>query len=138
MQPCRYQELAHTAEIGLSVQADAPELLYACAAQGMFALLRARPDPHAPLVRHTVQLDAMDGESLLVDWLSELLYLYETTDALFDDCTVTRWTPTHLEAQVSGRRPLTPPVLHIKAVTYHQIRVTAGADGWAAQVYFDI
>jgi SHS2 domain-containing protein len=138
MYQCRFEELGHTAEIGLSVQADAPELLYACAARGMFSLLRTQPDPQAPPVRHSVKLDALDGESLLVDWLSELLYLYETTGAIFDDCDVTRWTPTHLEAQVSGRRALTPPAVHIKAVTYHQISVTAGADGWAAQVYFDI
>ena len=138
MPTCRYQELGHTAEIGLAVQADAPEHLFACAAQGMFALLRTSSVPDAASVRHTVTLDALDGESLLVDWLSELLYLYETTGAIFTDCTVTRWTPTHLEAQVVGRRPQTPPVVHIKAVTYHQLQLVAGADGWSAQVFFDI
>lgn len=135
---CRFEELGHTAEVGLRIQADAPEPLFACAAQAMFALLRAPVDAEQPPIVHHIRLDAFDGESLLVDWLSELLYLFETTGALFTDCTVMRWTPTQLQAEVRGRKPLTAPAVHIKAVTYHQLVITANADGWTAQVYFDI
>ncbi|RIK58531.1 MAG: hypothetical protein DCC57_00495 [Chloroflexi bacterium] len=135
---CRFEELGHTAEIGLRIQADAPEDLFACAAQAMFALLRAPVDPEEPPIVHHIRLDAYDSDSLLVDWLSELLYLYETTGALFTDCTVLRWTPTHLQAEARGRKPLVAPSLHIKAVTYHQLAITLDAEGWTAQVYFDI
>lgn len=135
---CRFEELGHTAEIGLRIQAGAPEELFACAAQAMFSLLRAPVNPEQPPRVHHVQIDAHDGESLLVDWLNELLYLHETTGAIFDECTVLRWTLTHLEAEVRGRKPLATPSLHIKAVTYHQLAITADADGWTAQVYFDI
>jgi SHS2 domain-containing protein len=138
MPECVIEELGHTAEIGLRIQADAPEQLFACSAQAMFSLLRVSPDLTRPPTQHQVTIDSMDGESLLVDWLSELLYLHETTDAIFTDCTVLRWTPTHLEAQVTGYLPASAPTMHIKAVTYHQLIVQANADGWLAQVYFDI
>ncbi len=135
---CRFEELSHTAEIGLRIYADAPEDLFACAAQAMFSLLNAATDADQPPLVHHIRLDADDGESLLVDWLNELLYLYETTGALFTECAILRWTPTHLEAEARGRKPLTAPSIHIKAVTYHQLAVTTGDQGWTAQVYFDI
>ena len=138
MHCCRIEELGHTAEIGLRISADAPETLFACAARGMFELLRVSPDPAQPQVCHAVTVDSIDVESLLVDWLSELLYLHETTGALFTECEVMRWTPTHLEAEARGRRPTESPAVHIKAVTYHQLAITTGAEGWTAQVYFDI
>ena len=138
MTDCTVEELGHTSEIGLRIRADAPEQLFACAAHAMFALLRVDADTTRPAIHHTVTIDAMDGESLMVDWLSELLYLHETTGALFSDCTILRWTATHLDAQVTGYPPDAPPAMHIKAVTYHQLLIQANADGWTAQIYFDI
>lgn len=138
MTDCQIIELDHTAEIGLHIQADAPETLFACAAYGMFELLRVKPDRGKPIHRHTVQLQSPDHESLLVDWLNELIYLYETTGALYTECTVTKWQGTGLTAEVSGRPPADPPAVHIKAATYHQLFVRAGDDGWGAQIFFDI
>jgi SHS2 domain-containing protein len=138
MPECLFEELGHTAEIGLRIQADAPEQLFACSARAMFSLLRVLPDTTRPAAQHHVTIDSIDGESLLVDWLSELLYLHETTGAIFANCAILRWTPTHLEAQVTGYPPSVPPAMHIKAVTYHQLMLQANADGWTAQVYFDI
>lgn len=138
MQDCLIEELGHTAEIGLRIQADAPEQLFACSARAMFGLLRVLPDTTRPAIHHHVTIDSIDGESLMVDWLSELLYLHETTNAIFTDCTVLRWTSTHLDANVTGYPPDAPLAVHIKAVTYHQLTIQANADGWLAQVYFDI
>jgi SHS2 domain-containing protein len=138
MPDCLIEELGHTAEIGLRVRADAPEQLFACCARAMFDLLRVHPDATRPAIHHHVTIDSIDGESLLVDWLSELLYLHETSGALFSECTILRWTATHLDAQVTGYPPAAPPAIQVKAVTYHQLKVQANADGWTAQVYFDI
>ena len=135
---CQIEELGHTSEIGLRIHADAPEQLFACAARAMFGLLRVRPDVARPAIHHRVTISSIDGESLMVDWLSKLLYLHETAGALFTDCTILRWTATHLEAEVQGHPPLEPPAVHVKAVTYHQLLVQANADGWTAQIYFDI
>ena len=138
MPDCAIEELGHTSEIGLRVRADALEQLFACCAQAMFGLLRVLPNRTGPAIRHNVTINSIDGESLMVDWLSELLYLYETTGALFSDCIILRWTATHLEAQVTGYPPNAPPAVHVKAVTYHQLHIQANADGWTAQIYFDI
>lgn len=138
MQDCQFEELGHTSEIGLRIYADAPEQLFACAAKAMFQLLRVQIDTTTPSVQHRITIDSIDGESLLVDWLSELIYLHETTGAIFQDCTVLRWTATHLEAEIIGFPPSETPAVHLKAVTYHQLLLQANADGWMAQIYFDV
>ena len=104
----------------------------------MFELVDAQPDPHAPGEWRDVSVDSFDPESLMVDWLGELLYLYETTDRVIAAAEVTDWSPTHLTARVELRPSSAAPAMHIKAVTYHQLQVTEEEDGWMAQVYFDI
>lgn len=135
---CRIEELGHTADIGLRIRADSPRALFACAGQAMFDLAGAKTDNAGPSNQRSVVVTSIDVESLLVDWLSELLYLHETTGEVYTDCLVTSWSPTRLEATVEGGPPAQPPILHIKAVTYHQLRVVEEEGGWLAQVYFDI
>lgn len=136
MSGCDYEELSHTAEVGLRVRAATPPDLFGCAAVGMFALIGAQP--HERSQRRTVAVESLDVESLLVDWLSELLYLHETTGEVYDHCKVTTWQPTRLEAVVEGGPPADRPLRAIKAVTYHGLRLGEEAGGWLAEVYFDI
>jgi SHS2 domain-containing protein len=136
MTACEYEELAHTAEVGLRVRAATPTALFACAAQGMFALLGAHPSDHS--MRRVATIDSFDAESLLVDWLSELLYLHETTGEAYDRIAITTWMPTRLVAIVEGGRSAQPPLRSLKAVTYHGLRLVEERDGWLADVYFDI
>jgi len=138
MTDCCITELSHTAEIGLLIQADTPEMLFACAAAGMFGLLRVEPDQTQPKRQHTIQLQSVDPESLLVDWLNELIYLYDTTGAVYTDCTITQWQDTQLTAEINGWPTAEPPAVHIKATTYHDLFVRADDQGWSAQVFFDI
>lgn len=136
MMECDYQELAHTADVGLRVRAATPAALFACAATGMFALMGAQPGE--PRVRRDVIVESLDAESLLVDWLSELLYVHETTGEVYDQSEVLTWTPTRLAAVVEGGIPVHPLVRSIKAVTYHGLRLVEETGGWVGEVYFDI
>jgi len=81
MMRCDYEELEHTAEIGLRVRAATPAALFACAATGMFALIDAQPGEQR--MRHVVTIESSDAESLLVDWLSELLYWHERDGEIY-------------------------------------------------------
>lgn len=132
------EELSHTSEVGLRVRAASAAALYAGLARAMFDLIGTQPPPGRRFTRQSVTLDAPDAEALLVDWLGQLLYLYAITGHIFPRCAITLWTPTRLEAVVGGCRPARRPVLDIKAVTYHAIRVAQAEDGWWGQVYFDI
>lgn len=137
-QGCRYEELAHTAEVGVRVETATVDALYACAALAMFALLHMRPEQDAENVVEPVSVESGDAESLMVDWLGELLYLYETTGRTVVACAIVAWSPTHLDAEVTLRAPAEAPTMQIKAVTYHQLSVRQTDAGWVAEVYFDI
>src|SRR5437868_2340932 len=136
MTECNYEELSHTAEIGLRVYADTPAALFACMANAMFALTGAQPGQRN--IRRAITVAAPDSESLLVDWLNELLYWHEVTDEVYDQSEVTSWAPTRLEAVAVGGAPATPPQRSIKAVTYHGLRLAEEDGGWLAEVYFDV
>ncbi len=80
-------------------------------------------------------------DRLMVDWLSELLYLHDVEYLLFKEFTVGSLGEDGLEAVVKGE-PFQEGVhvikTEIKAVTYHQIKVEKEKGGWKAQVIFDL
>ena len=140
--PCHVEELSHTAEIGLCITAPSLAALYACAAAAMCDLADAQPDRAAPPQVQEVVVAAPDREGLLVDWLNELIFLQETTGAYWPEVTVHSLEEqaggVTLHATVHGWPARQAPRLHIKAVTYHQLRVVAADGGWRAEVFFDI
>ncbi len=135
---CQYEELAHTADVGLRLHAGSREVLFACAAKAMFDLLGAIADDESLITPHFVAVESVDAESLLVDWLNELLYQHEINGEVYPHCRITSWEPTRLEAILHGYRLAAPPLMHIKAVTYHQLQLTKEEDSWMAVVFFDI
>jgi SHS2 domain-containing protein len=88
-----------------------------------------------------VEVEAGDREALLVAWLNELLFRYETEEFMAADCLIRTLTDSRLVAEVWGepvdrsRHPLTG---HVKAVTYHLLSVAPAADGWEGQVVVDV
>ena len=135
-----YEPLSHTGDLGMVAYGqDLPEL-FAHAAWAMFDLMS---DATTIQPQHTVTLsvNAVDLEDLLVRWLSELLYLYDTRRLLCCSFHCTLLEPTHLTATVAGE-PLDPdrhPIdTEIKAVTYHQIAVAQVEGRWQARVIFDL
>src|SRR5438034_408776 len=67
-----YEEIEHTADVALRVRAPSLEKLFCYAARGMFALMT---DASGVATASEIALDvtASDRETLLVNWLSELL-----------------------------------------------------------------
>ena len=68
-----FREIEHTAD--LAIEAWAPDLedLIRQAAAGLYALMGVEACPE-PMVTHSIALSAEDRESLLVAFLTELLY----------------------------------------------------------------
>lgn len=138
--PDIYEPLSHTGDLGMVAYGqDLPEL-FAHAAWAMFDLMS---DATTIRPQHSVILSVSgtDLEELLVRWLSELLYLYDTQRLLCCTFNFTALEPTRLTATVAGE-PLDPdrhPIdTEIKAVTYHQIAVAQVEGRWQAHVIFDL
>jgi len=136
----RYELLDHTADIGvIAFGRDLPEA-FGNAAYAMFDILT-----DIDRIRETdsfdLQVSASNIEDLLVAWLNELLYRYETERIAFSKFVIDDINDSDLRATVSGEK--IAPDRHeikteIKSVTYHQLRVEKIDDGWRAQVIFDV
>ena len=110
------------------------------AALGLWSLM---VDPATVRPRREVSLtaEADDREALLVAWLNELVYLYEAHGFVAADCAVRVDTEYALSAVVRGEDANPDrhvPIGHVKAATYHLLRVAPGARGWEAQVVVDV
>lgn len=132
-----YEEIEHTADWALRIRGRTLAELLANAAHGMVSLLVAQPEKIPLEVEEQFELESIDAESLLVDWLSELAYWAEMEQVVFYQFELADVSPTQLRAVVRGGR--VPHLLkHIKAVTYHNLQIVKTESGLTATVVFDV
>jgi riboflavin kinase/FMN adenylyltransferase len=132
----RYQEVEHTADRALWVQASDLFNLFIGATRGMYSLM-ADLDGLVATEWREIRLESWDRESLLVDMLNELLFLTEMEGLLFVDCQIDSLTDTTLVARAGGvAAPLTKA--HIKAATFHDLALVQDQNGWSTVLTFDV
>ena len=130
-----FEELNHTADWAMRVWADDLPGLFVEAARGMNSLSGARL-AQEPCTKRSLELDAADAESLLVAFLSELIYHAEQENQAYDQFEISI-QDNHLRAQMSGA-PLTSLTKAIKAVTYHNLIIQQTARGYEVEIVFDV
>jgi SHS2 domain-containing protein len=135
-----YRVLSHTADTGIEATGDSLSSLVTELATGMFSLV-ATIEPSAAVRWTKVRIESATPEDLVVDTLSELVYLSEIEDLVFCAFRVDS-SPGGLAitveaggVPVAAVEPSGPP---IKAVTYHRLVVEEREDGWYGRVYFDV
>ncbi len=135
-----YEPFDHTADIGLIVHGRTLEELFQNAAAGLFDLMVGL-DRIAPREERMIEVDAADKEELLVNWLNELLYLFEVEELVLCEFRILRFSPTRLEAAARGEAfdPNRHPIAaEIKAATYHQLRLEQVDGEWRTRLVFDV
>lgn len=130
-----FRELAHTADWELEVWASDLSSLFEQAARGMYALAGARLGA-GPRLARSLELSAPDPETLLVSFLSELLYFSERDGLGFDQFELAM-SADHLTARLEGS-PLSALDKEIKAVTYHNLRISETPHGLEVRIVFDV
>jgi SHS2 domain-containing protein len=130
-----FEELEHVADVALRVLGrDWGELLVN-AAVGMFNLI-AHADGAPLSSEHHISLTAEDSETLLVDWLSELLYLHEMEGEVYFEFEMITTSPTSLRAIARGTDQWSPGTV-IKAVTFNDLQISSTDSGLAVTIVFD-
>jgi SHS2 domain-containing protein len=132
----RYEQLEHTADLALRVYGQDLCEVFANAAYAMFSQLADIEHIQHKLQRQ-VSVEGTDYESLLVNWLNELLYLHETEDEVYSAFDIEQLSPQRLQATVHGG-PSREVFAIIKAATYHDLAISQTADGYTASVVFDV
>jgi SHS2 domain-containing protein len=135
-----FEVFEHTADLGLRVLAEDEPTLFADAARGLFSIIVANLDAVRPVCKKAFALRGSRRDELLFDWLSELLYVFETERLVLSQFRVALGAED-LQAEAWGE-PLDATrhqLEHeVKAVTYHGLVVEQTAQGWRAEVIVDI
>jgi SHS2 domain-containing protein len=130
-----YREIEHTADWELEVWApDMPTLLEQ-AARGMYALSKTTL-ADSPRLSRQFRISFLDYETLVVDFLSELLFFEEFEATAFDSYVI-EILGSNCRVQLIGA-PIVEIAKEIKAVTYHRIKVRKTARGLEVNIVFDV
>ena len=136
----RFEFVDHTGDLGIRVFGESLPRLFEQAAEALTFILT---DPETIRTEESRRflLEAKTDEELLVTWLNELVYLFDTEGLLFKNYEVLSILDHRLEALAQGeiyvesRHPIKTTV---KAATYHQLKIETHQGVWTAQVIFDL
>jgi len=136
----KYEYVEHTADLGFRAYGTSPELLFANAAEALFEVLVSL-ETIRPKEERIVEVEAPGFDALMVSWLNELLYLFDTEGLLLKLFEIKRIEEDYLRATVCGE--FMDPARHeirtgIKAVTYHKLYVRKNDGMWETQVIVDL
>ena len=136
----KYNLIDHTADFGIHVFGSDPKELFANAAWAMFDII-TEIDQLKGLDSCNIEVSGYDWPDLMVNWLREVLYLWNGRELLVKSFHIISLSENNLSVRVnfdpfnSDRHIIKT---EIKAVTYHQIQVNSSPSGWEAMIIFDI
>jgi SHS2 domain-containing protein len=135
-----WETFEHEADVGLIVRgADGPEL-FAAAGRAFFDLV-CKLDTVEERGRYDLSGEAADAEALLVDWLNDLVYLFEGEGVVCSRFSFRKWSPNRYRAEAFGE-PVDDlrhePRDLVKAATYHGLSVDQLPGSWEARVILDV
>ena len=136
----RFEFVDHTGDLGVRVFGESLPELFQQAAEALTFIIT---DPETIRIKESRKflLKAETDEELLITWLNEFVYLFDTEGVLFKIFEVLSIHDHHLEAlaqgeiYMEGRHPIKTAV---KAATYHQLKIENHQGVWTAQVIFDL
>ena len=137
-----FEVFDHTADLGLRVRTSSFDELFVESGRALFSVIVANPTAVRPLQEKTFRIEGNQNEQdyWLFDWLSELLYVFETERVLLCEFNIS-FENTQLVAVCRGetadsqRHELEHEV---KAITYHDLILRQENGGWLAEFIVDI
>jgi SHS2 domain-containing protein len=140
----KFEEIEHTADIGILASGDTLPELFANLAFGMLHLITEAGD-NIHTIKRSVKVEAPSLQDLVIGWLSELNYFLLVNHYLTNGIDIMSIDQTFgnliLSADIYGQDslPLEPTFkTEIKAVTYHQLLCEKKDNEYVGRVIFDI
>jgi SHS2 domain-containing protein len=137
----KYRITKHQSELAVKVVGASQADLFANSAYTLFDVMVADLDKvdckdHIPL-----EIEGTDRDDLMVNWMRELLYLYQGSGYLLKDFQIREVKDTIVKADVAGEK-IDPDRHEIKqeiaAIAFHKSRMDKTGNQWTAQVIFEV
>jgi SHS2 domain-containing protein len=143
-----FEIIPHTADIKIRVYGNSLEELFKHALIGMFQSIQPLISGCRTVgdriicdtlpIKREISVESPDVTALLVDFLSEALYLSDVHNEAYLDVFVQEIDQTHVLAILYGAEVRGFEVVEIKAVTYHELEIVQKNGVWQADIVFDI
>jgi SHS2 domain-containing protein len=135
-----FEIIDHTADVGIIAYGADVKELFSNAALALFSLIAEAAGVEEEL-HLNLKVRREDRDSLLVEWLNELIYLFDVKHILFSRFEITSLTHNELKATCYGEE--FDPMKHkiktgVKAATYHMLKLDKNGDSYKAQIILDI
>ena len=135
-----FEILEHTADIGFRARGRTREEMFANAALALESVA-VEIERVEPKILYPIAAAGEDDESLLVNWLNEVLFYLDGRRVVMCRFRVEQIEADRIVGQGWGEPRHSerhPPKLVVKGVTYHQLKISRTGGGWCAEVYLDI
>jgi SHS2 domain-containing protein len=134
-----FEIIDHTADVGIIAYGADIKELFSNAALALFSLI-TEPESVEEKLHLDLEVSSEDRDSLLVEWLNELIYLFDVKHILFNRFNIKSLTNNALKATCYGENfdPMKHKIkMGVKAATYHMLKIDK-SDGCKAQIILDI
>lgn len=137
----KFRFIDHTGDLGVEIYGDSLPALFRNAGEAFTEIVSDGKSirPHNSM---SISLRADRIEDLLVHWLNEFIFLFDTEGLLFAVFDIASIDERHIEATVKGEQydqDRHPIKTIVKSATYHQLQAGVLEDGtWKARVIFDL
>ena len=133
-----FVEVPHTADVKIRATAPTLETLFSEALAALMQVLYG-PDRNGGEKRE-IRLDSEDHESLLKDFLSEVLFIAEVDGLVFSGADI-KIEDCHLVATLNGEpfdRNRHALGTEVKGISYSGLAITHDANGYMLDIVFDV
>jgi SHS2 domain-containing protein len=146
----KYKVFNHTADIGCEIFGKTRKELFANGVTALFDFILDENRDQGKLPAATVSetrkekridIAGNDLEDLLINFLREVLYLFNGEQWVTTGCRPVEITNKHIVAQLFGEpynQKKHQMKMEIKAVTYHGLSIKKTRISWTARVIFDV
>jgi SHS2 domain-containing protein len=137
-----YKFFDHTADIGIEVTGRTAKELFVNAAEALFdVMIENKAGEKSGKQHKKIMIEGADAADLLINFLRELLYLFNGEKFIMGRCEIIELSNNELQARLTGELFNSKKHLiktEIKAVTYSGAKVEKVKAGWRARIIFDV
>ena len=139
--PKKYRLTKHQSELAVRVIGESQADLFANSALALYDVMVADMDIIESKERLPLEVEGADRDDLMINWVRELLYLYQSSGYLIKEFVIREVKDTVVKADVAGEK-IDPDRHEIKqeiaAVAFHKSRMEKTGNQWTAHLIFEL
>lgn len=137
----KYEVFSTTADVGIDIKGDRFEEFYSNAIKGLNLLIFGfdfnKSNRQIPL-SYPFKFKGDSSENVLVNLLSEVIFLVYSKNKITIGLQIKKVNDTSLDADLFTLKSTVEPVIEIKSVTYHNLKIIEKKGVKSTKIIFDI